>query len=178
MALSAVACLGACLVLWAGVRPLAGPWWMVLPIAFLVWLGGLALKRAGWLVMAMYLMIGLAGVVMVSGKTAGGLAATALMLWGWDRGWLELARGRRGPVDRQSRQRLPSGMAAVKAAGTVAAATAVAFGFSRLRVAIPFCWLAALGVATWAGLLLLILAIRRRTLPDSPDPTRVPRNAL
>jgi len=166
MALSTLACLGACLLVWAGAGPAMKPWWPLLPAALLAWLAGLALRRTGWFVTGMYVMTGLAGMAAVRGTTSVGLAAMALVLWGWDLGWLGLVRGD-GARSAGAGQRLLVRDGAVKATGTVAAATALALGFSRLRPAIPFWGLLAGGLLSWAGVVLLILTVRRVAGPPS-----------
>jgi len=168
VALSALACLGACLLVWAGTGPAVEPWWPLLPGAFLAWVGGLTLKRTGWFRTAMYLMTVLAGLTVVGGRTSAGLAAMALALWGWDLGWLVLVGGGVAGARRQ----LPMRVGVFKAAGTVVTAVAVAFGFSRLTTVVPFWGLVAGALVAWTGVVLLILTVRRMAGPQSDDRAR------
>lgn len=171
MALSALACLASCLLVWANLGPAAKPWWPLFAAALLAWPAGLALRRTGWFTAGMYLMTGLAGMAAVRGTTAAGLVVMGLVLVGWDLGWLELAPARHGgaPLARAGAGRLVRA-AAVTAMGTVAAATALALGLSRVRLAIPFWALLAGGLLAWAGVVLLILTVRR--VADPPSPVR------
>ncbi len=170
MALSALACLGSCLLVWASLGPAAKPWWPLFLAAPLAWLAGLALRRTACFTAGMYLMTGLAGMAAVVGTTAAGLAAMGLLLVGWDLGWLELApaHSRHGgaPLARAGAGR-PLRAAAVTAMGTAAAAAALALGLSRVRPAISFWTLLAGGLLAWAGVVLLILTVRRVADPPA-----------
>lgn len=166
MALSVLACLGSCLLVWTRLGPAAMPW-PLFPAALLAWLAGLALRRTGWFIAGLYLMTGLAGIAAVRGAPAAGLVAMGLVLVGWDLGWLELVPARHGGATLARAGARLVCAAAVTAMGTVAAATALTLGLSRVRLAIPFWTLLAGGLLAWAGVVLLILTVRRVADPPS-----------
>ncbi len=157
MILSFLGCLAGCALSWAGLgfprEPLAAATLLVPGL----WGLGLLFRRRGLLNWAWFLGVGLASATAAQGDLTWGLGAMGAFLWSWDLGWVEVTLTATDPG------RLPRWIQhyVARRSGAIAAVgLGLGWGFSQLRLGLPFWVLVALALVFWAAVFFLIRAIR------------------
>ncbi len=163
MVLSVTAYLAAFGLAWAPVIDRGLPWAMFLFTLPILWILGTTLKFPLALTVGLYGVVALAGWAAFSDALFPALAAMPLALLAWDSASLTLWL-RKG-CEVQDKVGIWQGLI-LRSIGAGAAGSAIALGFARFELALPFWGLVGLLVTVW----LVLAALRRATGRTQPEP--------
>lgn len=163
MILSITAYLAAFGLAWAPLIDRGLPWTMFLLTLPALWILGTRLRAGVALTAGLYGVVGLAGWAAFSDSLWPALAAVVLALLAWDSASLALWLKQADEVRDSSR--IWQGLI-LRSIGAGLAGSAIALGFARVELPVPFWGLVGLLAAVW----LLIAALRRAARAGQPGP--------